>query len=224
VERARELARTMVGIGTRHGVRTVAYLTDMNQPIGWAVGNALEIEESIEVLRGTGPYDTTALVVTLGGRMLALGGATATPAAGEAAIRRAIESGAGLAKFREMVAFQGGDPAAIDDPARLPRARSRRDVPAERSGFVTAIDCEKVGLAALVIGGGRRRKDDIIDPAVGLRVRARLGAGVEAGGPLATIEFDDPAHLEEADDLVRRAYRIGDEPVKAGPLVIETVE
>jgi pyrimidine-nucleoside phosphorylase len=224
VERARDLARTMVGIGTRHGVKTVAYLTSMSQPIGWAVGNALEVAESIEVLRGEGPDDTTALVVTLGGRMLVLGGAAATQDEGEAAIRRAIETGAGLARFRDMVAFQGGDVAAIDETSRLPRARSRRDVPAPLAGYVTGIDCEKVGLAALVVGGGRRRKEDVIDPAVGLRVRARLGARVEGGDPLATIEYDDPAHLDDAHALVARAYRIGDEPPADEPLVIDIVE
>ena len=223
VERARELARTMVGIGELHGVRTVAFLTDMSQPIGWAVGNALEIEESIEVLRGRGPADTVALVVTLGGAMLVLGGAVAEQSAGEAAIRAAIASGAGLAKFKEMVAFHGGDPAVADDPGRLPRAASRRDVVASASGFVTAVDCEKVGLAALVIGGGRRRKEDSIDPAVGLRVRVRVGDAVREGDPLATLEFNDPSAVPVAEDLLRRAYVIGPLAPVAGPMVLEVV-
>ena len=223
VERARELARTMVGIGQLQGVRTVAFLTDMSQPIGWAVGNALEIEESIQVLRGCGPADTVALVVTLGGAMLVLGGAVADPAAGEAAIRAAITSGAGLAKFKEMVAFQGGDPAVADDPDRLPRAASRRDVAAPASGFVVAVDSEKVGLAALVIGGGRRRKEDHIDPAVGLRVRVRVGDAVREGDPLATLEFNDPSAVPVAEDLLRQAYEIGPTAPVTGPMVLEVV-
>ena len=224
VERARELARTMVGIGAVAGVKVVALLTDMSQPIGWAVGNALEIEESIEVLRWRGPADTTDLVVALGGVMLVLGGVARDRAEGEARIREAIASGAGLAKFREMVAFQGGDPRVADDPGLLPRARSQVPVRAPRAGFVTAIDCEKVGLAALVIGGGRQTKEDAIDPAVGLRVHARLGSRVEADEPLVTVHCNDPANLARCGALVREAWRIGDEPCPTGPMVIETVE
>ncbi|MBM4397003.1 MAG: thymidine phosphorylase [Deltaproteobacteria bacterium] len=222
-ERARELARTMVGIGNRNGVRTVAFLTDMSQPVGWAVGNALEIAESVEVLRGCGPADTTALVESLGGAMLVLGGVAATLADGEARIREAIRSGAGLDRFRAMVSFQGGDPRVADDPSLLPAAASRRDVPAPSAGWVTSVDCERVGIAALVIGGGRRRKEDSIAPAVGLRIRARIGARVDAGQPLATIEFNDPAHVEHAAALVAAAYGIGPEPPATGPLVLETI-
>ncbi len=224
LDRARELARTLVGLGNRSGVRTVAFLTDMNQPIGWAVGNALEIEESVEVLRGVGPEDTVELVVTLGGRMLVLGGAAATQAEGEARIRRAIDDGSGLQAFRRMVAFHGGDPAVADDPSRLPQAARTVDVPAPRDGVVQAIDCERVGLAALVLGGGRRRKEDAIDPAVGLRVRARLGSGVWAGDPLVTLHVNDGANESEAAALVREAYVLGAAPVTAGSRVLEVVE
>jgi pyrimidine-nucleoside phosphorylase len=222
-ERARELARTLVAIGEGNGVRTLAFLTDMGQPLGRTVGNALEIEESIDILKGRGPEDTTALVVTLGGAMLWLGGAAAGRPEGEAAIRAAIASGAGLDRFRRMVAFQGGDPRVADEPDRLPRARSRKDVLAGRDGFVGAVDCEKVGLAALVLGGGRRRKDDDVDPAVGLRIRARRGDRVAAKAPLVTIEFDDAAALGEAEALVAAAYRVVDDPPATSPLVLEVV-
>jgi thymidine phosphorylase len=174
-------------------------------------------------LRGCGPADTTVLVESLGGAMLVLGGVAATLAEGEARIRSAIRSGAGLDRFRAMVSFQGGDPRVADDPSLLPSAASRRDVPAPSDGCVTSVDCERVGIAALVIGGGRRRKEDSIDPAVGLRIRARIGARVDAGQPLATIEFNDPAHVDHAAALVTAAYGIGPEPPATGPLVLETI-
>jgi pyrimidine-nucleoside phosphorylase len=223
-ERALGLARTLVGLGNRSGVKTVAYLTDMNEPIGWAVGNALEIEESIEVLRGEGPADTVDLVVTLGGRMLVLGGATGAQADGEARIRGAIADGSGLEVFRRMVAFQGGDVGVVDDFGRLPRASASVDVVAPVGGTVQAIDCEGIGLAALVLGGGRRTKEDAIDPAVGLRMRVRLGAEVKAGEPLATLLVNDVSKVPEATALVRDAYIIGEAPVSAGPRVLEVVE
>lgn len=223
-ERALALARTLVGLGNRSGVRTVAYLTDMNQPIGWAVGNALEIEESIEVLKGAGPADTVELVVTLGGRMLVLGGVAGSQADGEGRIQAAIADGSGLGTFRKMVAFHGGDARVADEPSVLPRARFAKDVPADRSGIVQAIDCERIGLAALVLGGGRRRKEDGIDPAVGLRIHARLGASVRAGEALATLLFNDSTKVPEAEALVRDAYVLGDEPAAVGPRVLEIVE
>jgi len=223
-ERARDLAHALVNLGNRSGVQTVAYLTDMNEPIGWAVGNALEIEESIEVLHGAGPADTVGLVVTLGGRMLALGGAAASQDDGEARIRAAIADGSGLDVFRRMVVFQGGDARAVDDPGLLPGARASRDVVAPLTGIVQAIDCEKVGLAVLILGGGRYRKEDRIDPAVGLRMRARLGAEVKAGEPLATILFNEASKEPEAEALVRDAFVIGSGRVSAAPQVLEVVE
>lgn len=224
IEDARELARTMVGIGAKHGVRTIACLTSMDQPIGWAVGNALEIQESIEVLRGEGPPDTTALVVRLGALMLLLGGSVSNIADGERAIKSAIASGAGLEKFREMVAFQGGDEGVITDPSRLPQARFRYPVKAPRAGYVTAIDSEKVGLAALVIGGGRKRKEDTIDPAVGVCVHAKLGHEVRQGDTLVTIAYNDPTYLKEAERLLLEAYKVEDRALGEKPLFIEMLE
>lgn len=223
-EQARELARTLVGIGAGAGVRTVALLTDMNQPLGWAVGNALEVRESIAVLRGDGPPDTTELVVRLGGRMLVLGGAAADTAAGEARIRAAMTSGAGLEMFTRMVAFHGGDPRVAQDPDRLPEAPDRLDVVAEADGFVASVDCDQVGLASLVLGGGRLRKEDDIDPAVGLRVHRRLGDPVRAGEPLVTLHHRGGHGVAEAVARVRRAFSIGGAAPTAGPLVIGTVE
>lgn len=220
MEDARTLARTMVGIGRGNGVRTVAVLTDMNEPLGWAVGNALEIEESIEVLRGNGPPDTSALVRVLGGTMLWLGGVAADEAEGERRIEEAMRSGAGLETFRRMVAHQGGDPRVVDDPGRLPRARHRKEVLAGRDGYVTAIACEQVGLAGVLLGAGRRTQEDRIDPAVGIRVHARLGQRVNRGDPLLTIHYNDDGALPRVEAMLSRAWILGDGPVPRGPLVL----
>lgn len=219
----RELARTLVGIGTRAGVRTVALLTAMDQPIGWAVGNALEVRESIEVLQGAGPDDTVALVVRLGGRMLLLGGAVEAVSEGEARIREAIASGAGLERFARMVARQGGDPRVVEDPGLLPEAPDRTDVVAQADGFVVSVDCDQVGLAALVLGGGRLRKEDDIDPAVGLRIHRRIGDRVRAGEPLVTLCHRGGRGLDDALDRVRRAYRVAGAAPSPSPLVLEEV-
>lgn len=220
LEDARTLARTMVGIGRGNGVRTVALLTDMSEPLGWAVGNALEIEESLEVLRGEGPPDTTALVRVLGGIMLWLGGVVSDPAEGEDRIDDAVRRGAGLEVFRRMVAFQGGDPRVADDPAVLPKAVHRRDILAPQDGYVAAIACEQVGLAGVWLGAGRRTKEDRIDPAVGFRVHAKVGQRVSRGDPLVTIFFNDDKALPEVVNMLTRAWVLCEEPVTRGPLIL----
>lgn len=217
---AQRLARIMVGIGRGNGVRAVAFLTDMSEPLGWAVGNALEIEESIEVLRGEGPEDTSTLVRVLGGTMLWLGGVVQDAIQGEARIEEAVRTGAGLEVFRRMIALQGGDQGVVDDLCRLPRARHRKEVLAGRDGVVTAIECEQVGLAGVVLGAGRRTKEDRIDPAVGFRVHAKVGKRVARGEPLVTIYYNDEAVLPQIEAILSRAWTIGDEPVTRGPLVL----
>jgi pyrimidine-nucleoside phosphorylase len=223
LDQARELGRKLVAIGTGNGVRTLAFLTDMNQPLGWAVGNSLEVRESIEILRGQGPEDTTELTVTFGGAMLWLGGAVSGLEEGRRRIRAAMTDGSGLAKFREMVAFQGGDPAVADEPDRLPTARFTEPVAADRDGFVVRVDTEKVGMACVLLGGGRRRKEDAIDPAVGFRIHARLGSRVRKGEPLVSVHHQGGGSLAEVTETILAAYGIADLPVPAGPLVIETI-
>jgi pyrimidine-nucleoside phosphorylase len=215
---ARALARTIVGIGRAAGKRASALLTDMSQPIGRAVGNALEVEESIAVLRGGGPADTRALTVALGAEMLALAGVPG----GEARIAAVLDDGRALEKFREIVRAQGGDPRVCDDPrAVLERAPSETPVPARRAGRIAAIDAEAVGTAVVVLGGGRRRKEDRIDPAVGVTVLVRLGDEVREGEPLAVVHHrGDPS---AAAALVAGAYRIEDEAPAPPPLVLEVL-
>jgi pyrimidine-nucleoside phosphorylase/thymidine phosphorylase len=224
VEDARRLAAALAGIGRAMGKRVTALLTDMSQPLGRAVGNALEVEESIEILRGGGPADVRALTVELGAEMLLLGGAAPSLPAGRAAIEAAIADGRGLDRFRRIVEAQGGDPRAIDDPSRLPRAAARRDVPAPASGVIEAIDAEAVGLAAMALGAGRVRVEDRIDPAVGLVVHKRLGERVERGEPLCTLHVGAAGEApERVAARAGAAWRIGAGPARVPPLLIERI-
>jgi len=224
VKQAEKLAKTMVGIGKSAGVKTVAVLTCMDEPLGWAVGNALEIEESIDILKGTGPKDTTALVEELGAWMLVLGGVSRSKEEGKSMVRNAIKDGRGLSKFKEMVGFQGGDALVADDISRLPKAKHCLDFCASRAGFVSKIDCEKIGLALCALGGGRKKKEDEIDPSVGFRVHKKLGAHCEEGEPLMTIYYNDEEKLEECLALLRESYVIGEKKPRKKPLVIGVIE
>ena len=222
LEDARRLARTLAAIGRTMGKRVTALLTDMSQPLGSAVGNALEVEESIEILRGRGPADVRALTVELGAEMLLLGGAAATPGEARAAIAAAIADGSGLALFRRIVEAQGGDPRAVDDPSRLPRSSLLLDVAAPEAGVVEAIDAEAVGLAAMALGAGRARVEDRIDPAAGIMVHKRLGDPVARGEPLCTLHGgtggEPPGRVAAR---AAAAWRIGPGPAAIPPLVIE---
>jgi pyrimidine-nucleoside phosphorylase len=222
-ERARELAKTLVAVGKAGGVKTTAFITDMNQPLGWAVGNALEIRESIQILRGAGPADTTELTVAFGAEMLRLGDVVANVEEGRARIQGAIASGAALDRFRQMVAAQGGNPAVVDNPDLLPTARHSVGVKAAGAGYVISIDSEKVGIASLILGGGRRRKEDDIDPAVGVRVLARRGTMVGPDDDVAVIEYNDDSSLGEAVAMIAQAFCVGEERSAEMPLVMEMI-
>ncbi len=192
-ERARALCTAIRAIGHAAGKQVTCVLTDMDAPIGRAVGNALEIAESIDVLRGGGPADTRELTVVLGGEMLCLAGVAASSELGQARIARALDDGSALAVFRRVVAAQGGDPEVCDRPAAvLPQATRRLPVLAPRDGAVVAIDAEAVGMAALVLGAGRRTKDDVIDAAAGIVLACGLGDRVTAGQPLAELHANLP--------------------------------
>ena len=219
-DRARELARTIVGIGASAGVEVRALLTDMDAPIGRMVGNALEVRESIDVLRGAGPADTVALTVELGAEMLVLGRAAADLDAGRAAMRRALSDGTALERFARVIEAQGGDPRVCDDPALLPAAASREIVVAPAGGFVRRIRPRTVALAALEVGAGRRRKEDGIDPAAGVELLVARGDSVEAGAPLAVIHHNRSG-AAEALRLLNGAFEIGGEPPVPAPAVLE---
>jgi pyrimidine-nucleoside phosphorylase/thymidine phosphorylase len=219
---ARTLARTLAAIGRSMGKRVTALLTSMEEPLGCAVGNALEVAEAVETLRGGGPEDLREVTVALTAEMLLLGGVAEAPAAARAAVEGAIADGRGLSKLAEIVSAQGGDPEAIRDPARLPRAPSVRDVPAPASGFVRAIDAEAIGLASVALGAGRARVDDRIDPAVGIVVHRKVEDRVERGEPLCTIHHG--ARGEPPERVAARiaaAYAIGAEAPPSRAMLLE---
>ncbi len=220
---ARRLAESLVAIGNANGVRTEALVTAMDTPLGRAVGNALEVSECFETLRGRGPKDLETLSVMLAARMLQLGGAAASAEEAEGKVRAALASGRGLEKFREIIAQQGGDPRVIDDPTRLPAAPHRAIFAADRGGYITNLDAELVGRATMVLGAGRNRVEDAVDHAVGAIVLAKRGDAVRAGAPIVELHYRDAGQLETALQLIQSACTIGDAPPAAQPIILETV-
>jgi pyrimidine-nucleoside phosphorylase len=214
------LAELMVETGVRMGKRVVALITDMDQPLGCMIGNALEVVEVVEVLRGEGPHDLRELCLELSGWMLHLGGVADTVAAGKKQSEKLIASGRALDRFRQMVELQGGDPRTIDDPKKLPQARHTTIVSSSRNGYLTSLQCEQVGTACVILGGGRERKEDSVDPAVGIVLHKKVGDAVSAGEPLATIHSNAEERLGRAQQLLVESYQITDKPVsEKGPLI-----
>ncbi len=204
IDEARALADLLLDTATHMGKKATALLTDMNQPLGNYVGNALEVEESIAVLSGDGAADLTALSVTLTAHMLVLGGVAADAEEGAEKAERVLASGQGLEKFHELVNAQGGD------ASRLPRAKWRKILEAPRAGYVATIATETIGRAAMMLGAGRETVDDTIDPGAGLVVHKKLGDEVASGEPLVTLHFNDESNLAEVEKLVAHAYQISD--------------
>jgi len=223
-EDSRALAEAMLAIGKGMGKKIVALITDMEQPLGRTVGNALEIVECIETLQGKGPEDLETLSVELAAWMLSLGGAAPTLDAARARVREALASGAGLRKFQEVIGLQGGDPRVCDDLSRLPRAAETVELRAESAGRVTGIACRAVGTAAMLLGAGRETVDSTIDPGVGLVLGKKVGDAVSTGEPLATVHVSDRRRLDEALAMLRRAIRIGPEAPAPRPLVHAVME
>lgn len=220
---ARRLAETMVRIGEDAGVRTHAVLSSMEQPLGRAVGNALELAEALAVLRGEGPEDVAALCHHEASALLTLTGLAASAAEAEERVQRAITSGAATTKLAEVVAAQGGDAGQIEDPARLPQAPVRVTVPAPRAGYVAAIDAERVGLAAVRLGAGRERKGDPIDHSVGFVLLAKVGERVDSAQPLAEIHARTEEAVSAARAALLGAYAWSDDPVTPPALLLGTV-
>jgi len=219
---AAALARAMVDIGNGAGRRTVAVLTDMDQPLGCAVGNALEVREAIEVLHGRGPADVREICLVLGAEMLGLAGRGDADACRRMA-EQAIESGAALAKFREMVAAQGGDPSVADHPDRLPAAVVQAPYRARQSGILRHVVSDQLGMASMVLGAGRRTKEEAIDPAAGIVLLKKPGDPVDAGEPIAMLHTSDAAKLAEAARLLDEAIALGDGAFEPVPLILQTI-
>jgi thymidine phosphorylase len=208
---ARELAQTMVGLGREHGVSVTALLTAMDTPLGHAVGNALEVTESVETLSGGGPADLREITLALAQEMVTAAGVTADPAA-------ALDDGSALAMWERMIAAQGGDPHAT-----LPTASHVETVTADRSGFVSTLDAWGVGIAAWRLGAGRARKEDAVDPAAGIICRARPGDEVSSGDVLLELRTDDASRFARAMESLDGAVTVTDAPPAAAPLVLDRV-
>ena len=208
---SRRLAESLVSIGHASGVKTEAVITAMDAPLGRAVGNALEVIECIDVLKGGGPADLVDVSVELTARMLVLGKIADDRPSAERLVRRAISSGAGLDRFRRIVEQQGGDPRIVDDDSRLPSAPDRFVVRADQAGFLTTLDAELVGRASVVLGAGRDRVEDPVDHGVGIMLLAKPGDQVSAGDGILELHYRDAAKRDRALELANRAFIIGGE-------------
>jgi pyrimidine-nucleoside phosphorylase len=217
------LAELMVETGERMGKQMVALITNMDQPLGRMVGNAMEVEECIEVLHGQGPADLRELCLHLAAWMFYLGGATETVADGKQFAAEMLASGKAFDRFRQMVELHGGDVSVIDDPSRLPSADHRVDVVSASAGFVSAIHCESIGTACVLLGGGREKKEDSVDPAVGIVVHKKIGDAVSAGEALCTIHCHSDAQAARAKKIIEDSYTISTTPPAHRPSLIHRV-
>jgi len=220
---SRRLAESLVSIGNASGVKTEAVITAMETPLGCAVGNALEIVECIEVLKGSGPRDLVEVTLELTARMLVLGKVAADRGDAERRAREAIGSGAGLERLRRVIEHQGGDPKVVDDYSRLPHVDTHHVVTAPRAGFLTRLDAEAVGRASSALGAGRDRVEDPVDPAVGIVVRVKPGDEVRAGDAVLELHYRDRGRLAAAERLLARAIEIGDERPAPPRLIVGEV-
>ena len=220
---ARVLALALVSVATALGKPTRAVLTAMDEPLGRTVGNALEVAESIECLRGRGPADVMEVTVALGEQMLLLAKVAVTKGDARRKLEASLASGAALEKFREMVAAQGGDARVVDEPARLPQAKFKAALAATRAGFVTEVDALGVALAALRLGAGRAKAADAVDHAVGVSALVKIGERVEPGAPLCVIHANEAAALAEAKTMLAKAIVIGDAKTAAPKLIDEII-
>jgi len=218
------LAELMVETGERMGKKVVALITDMDQPLGKMIGNALEVIEVVEVLRGEGPEDLRELCLHLAGWMLHLGGVSKTVAEGTQLSSQLISSGKALERFRHMVELQGGDSRVLDDPTRLLRARQTSQIVSSKSGFISSMQCENIGTACVILGGGRERKEDSVDPSVGIVLHKKVGDQVAAQEPLATVYYNSEARAERARRLVADSVQIADVIPAKRPLIHRVIQ
>ncbi len=223
VEEATRLAEAMVRLGRELGRRVGALVSDMNQPLGWAVGNALEVQEAINVLHEAGPPDLREHCLVVAAEMLALAGRVANSGEGAELAAQAIADGSAWRKFRAMVAAQGGDIRFVDEPDRLPRAPIIEPVPAPAEGYLQKVDAAQIGRAVVDLGGGREKKGDPIDHSVGVVVHYKVGEWVQKGTPLCTIYASDRVRLERARARLLGAHTVGPEPVPSLPLFYKKI-
>lgn len=219
-EDAEELAHAMVRIGNHVGRKTIAIISDMSQPLGFAIGNALEVKEAIETLQGKGPKDLTELVLTLGSQMVILAGKAKTSEEAKEMLLDAIHSGKALAKFKEFLANQGGDASIVDDLTKLPQAKYKIELPAKQSGYISRMVADEIGVASMILGAGRATKEDVIDLAVGLVLHKKVGDKVEECESILTIY----SNRENVEDVKQKLYdNIFIADTATAPTLIHTV-
>ena len=220
---ARRLAQMMVGIGRRLDKRVQALITDMSQPLGYAIGNALEVMEVSQTLQNAGPADLTRISLELAARMIFLGKITKTLEEAREVAQAKLLDGSGFQKFKDIIAAQGGNPQVLDRFELLPNATGAQETTTARGGYVSAIDAELIGQASSMIGAGRNTKEDSIDPAVGVILEVKVGQKIDAGSILCRIYYTSDEHLEEASGLVEDAFKISQQPVDERDLILEVV-
>jgi pyrimidine-nucleoside phosphorylase len=223
-EKARKLAEALVGVGRRMGKKVVALITDMDQPLGRWIGNAVETKEAIEMLQGELNGDFAELSLELSAQMLLVGGISPDLGSARAAAREAITSHRALEVFRSVVIAQGGDGKVVDDPGRMKKANRVKTIDAQASGFVTRIATDEIGRMIMDWGGGRRRLGDPIDHSVGFEIHARPGDAIETGAPLMTAFYNDEHRFEEMQQRARKAFQIGEPPLHARTLIREVLQ
>jgi pyrimidine-nucleoside phosphorylase len=220
---ARRLAQTMVGIGRRMDKKVVALITDMNQPLGYAIGNALEIMEASQTLQNAGPADLTKLSLELAARMIYLGKKAATLEEARRVAEHHLVDGSAYRKLKQVVAAQGGNPQALDKFELLPNATGMREIASPRAGYVSSIDAEDIGVASNIIGAGRDKKEDAIDPAVGIILEVKTGEKVDAGSVLCRLYYTKEDRVDEAAEMVEDAFRISAQKPDDRELILEVV-
>ncbi|MGI6732911.1 MAG: pyrimidine-nucleoside phosphorylase [Anaerovoracaceae bacterium] len=224
LESAEELARAMVHIGNSAGKKTIALITDMNQPLGKAVGNSLEVMEAIETLRGQGPDDITELSLALAGYMIYCGGKAETPEEGRSLAEKALIDGSALNKMCEFIAGQGGDPRVVDDFRLFPQPSYSKAVLSEETGYVASVDARRIGMASQHAGAGREKKEDSIDLSAGLLLAKKVGDETMPGTPLATVYGNDPDRVERAAEEALGAFRISKDRPEVEPLIKKVIQ
>ena len=222
-EQARELAQSLVRVGRAMGKKMTALITGMEQPLGCAAGNALEIVETCDALRGRGPADLMEVTMALGQHMLLLAGVAQSATEAGALLAKQLASGAAWKKFLEMVRLHGGDIAALVNPSRLPHAKTQEAFLSPQTGYVAQADAELIGKACIVLGAGRVKTTDAVDHAVGIAQIAKISAHVERGQPLVVLHANDAARLSEARILIAQAFQCSEKPVTAPPLILEEI-
>lgn len=220
---ARRLAQMMVGIGRRLDKRVQALITDMNQPLGYAIGNALEVMEVSQTLQNAGPSDLTRLSLELAARMIFLGKITKTLDEARELAQQKLLDGSGYRKLKDVITAQGGNPQVLDKFELLPNATGAQDISSSRGGYISAIDAALIGQASSMIGAGRNTKEDTIDPAVGVILEVKVGQKIDADSILCRIYHTSPDNLEEASELVEDAFKISQQPVDERDLILEVV-